>query len=206
MSTFMTSLYTVPFDSSLELKEEFSLYLKEWLRSTVAYIVTSKRKVEEINEEYIFWTDNLPNDIVKGKKDSNLLYLSTQEEIPEEMEEERELINNLRKVSPEDPEGLEIKLQLDEIINVVENTLRLFSITILDQVQYYWGIPPETWFQEYPLLIEDVMRAVDFGTENNAPLNMYYPIFNAFRGNLKGFYSMFMSARKEEEDADNTEL
>lgn len=74
----------------------------------------------------------------------------------------------------------------------------------MDQVQYYWGLPPEAWFQGYPLLVEDVMRAVDFGTEDNAPLNMYYPIFNNFKSNLKGYYSMFMDARKEEENADNS--
>ena len=195
MSLFLTDLYLVPLDSSLEYKEEFCLYLKRFLSLTINYRLQILNESEDTNESYTFFTDILLSNPIKS---DNLIFSETSDTQPSQ-EEQLELL------SPENPKGFEFTLTLDSIIQMLLSTANLFSFTILGKTTSYFGIPNDLWYPQFPVKFSDVLKAVDFGTEDNPPLNLFYPIFVNFRDNINIYYSSFLNERRNS-DVNNTQL
>lgn len=210
MSSYPNSLYALMLDSSLDNKEEFSLFLKEIFIETINIYLKLQRENEDFKEKYSFILTALPVDGQKSNEDSNILFYTSPmaEEVPEDSKkliEGLEMLNPLLSLEEDKEPELEITLTINQIVEAVLFSLRLFKYTVDQQIYFYWGIPFNTWFPNIPVYLETIMRVVDFGTPENKPLNLFYPIFRNLRSNTDFYYDKFLR-KKEEKDANNTEL
>lgn len=213
MSSYQNSLYAFMLDSSLDNKEEFSLFLKKIFIETVTIYLNLKKEDENFISTYNFTATNLPMDSQKSKQDSTILFYTNPlaEDVPEDA---KSLISNLERLNPllsleeEEPPLLEVTLTIDQIVEAVTNSLRLFKYTVEQQTYFYWGIPFNAWYPNIPIYLEIIMRAVDFGTPEHKPMYLFYPIFRNLREHITFYYDKYLRVKEEEEgrNADNTEL
>ena len=106
----------------------------------------------------------------------------------------------LKELDPLDPHPVDLEFTLQQIVLFVENNVKRFQEVQLGEAIEYFGIEEALWFDEYPIATGTVIRAVDYGTLDNPPLNLFNSVFNEMRATLLDMFAQFIELGKQEKE------
>ena len=113
----------------------------------------------------------------------------------------------LKELDPLDPHPVDLEFTLQQIVLFVEKNVKRFQGVQLGEAIEYFGIEEALWFDEYPIATGTVIRAVDYGTLDNPPLNLFNSVFNEMRATILDLFAKFIEQGmpKKEQKVVNTE-
>lgn len=200
MSSFLNEIYLVLLPSNLEFLDEFEVYLRDIVKSWV------QNRCEDFfqeDAELTFKTVDLPSLPIKDEKRDNILEEAALSSIGEE---DSEVVTDLQKLNPEDPEIVEQSFKLSFLLETICSALRVIKIKTDTSEQVYFGVEYEELFADTIFKTAYIMRCMDFGTPDLQAISLFYPVFRELKENIRQYYQKFKQDKEEQENANTGEL
>ena len=106
----------------------------------------------------------------------------------------------LKELDPLDPHPVDLEFTLQQIVLFVERNVKKFQLMTLGKATTYFGIEEALWFDEYPIQTGTVLRAVDYGTLDNPPLNLFNMVFMEMRAQVLDLFAQFIERGEEKKE------
>lgn len=103
----------------------------------------------------------------------------------------------LLSLDPMNPVPVDVEFTLSDIVNYVIHNIKVYQVRVPGGIQTYFGIETGKWFDDYPLQTGIVLKAVDFGTLENKPKNLFNHTFEVLRRSLLDLFALYINQFKE---------
>ena len=173
MSLFLRELYLVKIPESFKNKKAFGEFLQRFFKKKLLLKVNIK-DLEDTKITLVL--RELPSFSVKSEVEPLIMYRS----------------EDLEKLSPFSESFLSFDTSYADIISWVLDNIKVFNIkTQFGSAGCYFGISQEQILFDTPFKAFLIMKMLDFGNVELAPMNLFLPIFENIKRDLDILYKEF---------------
>ena len=219
MSSYLDKSYRFQIDPTKDYSDDFLQFLKAYFKEIINYRLSfyNQLGVPILDRVYTFILEDLPTEEFDDQTISKIIdtaqLVSSFKQEVEEIDEDGILAQattfkeELEQLNPLEVPQLKLEITLKEIIEKTTNKLSFFTETILEATHWFFGLKPNLWFTGHPILLEEVLKTVDYGNLEYEPMNLFSFVFRTFEANFELLYNYFNNLGEETKvDVDNNEL
>ena len=185
----LSPYYRIKLNKNILKYPLFFEYLKQLFHKLVYHAVLQGNI--DLSTEYKFIVKSIPNQWGKNvAQQLKLMQNVPEDKIPEKW---KEIAKMLLDLDPFNPQQVEIKFTLNDILKFTVNNVKHYQEIVTGGVADYFGIETQLWFNDYPIQTGTVLRAVDFGTLEKAPLHLFDSVFMDLRTNLMNNFTFYIN-------------